>query len=209
MQVLFSKLIELFAHYGYWTVFFGVMLENTGLPIPGETVLLAASFLAANPPEPDFVALKIQWVIAVAIIAATMGDNIGYWIGARGGRPFIRRHARRFFIRQSHLDQAERIFQRYGAVTVFFARFITGLRVLAGPFAGILHLPWPRFFLFNLAGALVWASTVGLIGYFFGTEWPVLLKILRRFSLALLVLFFLVVLLIFLRSRSKVEHGGK
>lgn len=198
MQTLFEKFVHLFILYGYWTVFFGVMLENAGLPVPGETVLLVASFLAANS---DAVDLKIEWIILISICGATLGDNMGYWIGRRGGRPFLNRHAKRFFIRKNHLERAERVFQRYGSWTVFFARFITGLRVIAGPFAGVLHLPWPRFLLFNFLGAVVWATTISLVGYFFGSEWPLLLKILKRFQLVALAVLVVLVVVLYLRHR--------
>lgn len=200
MQALLQKLIQLFVLYGYWTVFFGVMLENAGLPVPGETVLLVASFLAANS---DAVDLKIQWIILIAIGGATLGDNLGYWIGRRGGRPFLDRHARRFFIHKHHIERAERVFQRYGAWTVFFARFITGLRVVAGPFAGVLHLPWPRFLIFNFAGAVVWSTAISLVGYFFGSEWPVLLKIIKRSQLVVLGIFLFLVAVLYWRTRAK------
>lgn len=200
MQTLFDKLVHLFILYGYWTVFFGVMLENAGLPIPGETVLLVASFLAANSDEVD---LNIRWIIVIAVLGATLGDNLGYWIGRRGGRPFLELHAKRFFIRKSHIDRAEREFHRYGSWTVFFARFITGLRVVAGPFAGVLHLPWLRFLLFNFSGAVVWATVISLVGYFFGSEWPLLLKIIKRFSVVALLAFAAIFLFIFFRNRRK------
>lgn len=198
MQEIFQRIVHLFILYGYWTVFFGVMLENAGLPVPGETVLLIAAFLAANS---DAVSLKIGWVILIAIAGATLGDNLGYWIGRRGGRPFLNRHARRFFIRVHHIERAERVFRRYGAWTVFFARFITGLRVLAGPFAGVLHLPWPKFLFFNFSGAVIWAVSISLAGYLFGSEWPLLLKIIRRFNLSLLGVALVVALVLFLRRR--------
>jgi membrane protein DedA with SNARE-associated domain len=200
MQQIFQKLVELFILYGYWTVFLGVMLENAGLPVPGETVLLVASFLAANS---DAVHLKIQWIIIIAIAGATLGDNIGYWLGRWGGRPFLNRYSKRFFIRAHHIEQAEQVFHRYGAWTVFFARFITGLRVVAGPFAGVLHLPWPRCFFFNFSGAIIWSTVISLVGYFFGSSWPLLLKIIKRFNLAVLALFLLLILVLYLRNRFK------
>ncbi|MFI5175393.1 MAG: DedA family protein [Terriglobia bacterium] len=204
MQQIFQEMVHLFVLYGYWTVFFGVMLENTGIPVPGETVLLVASFLSAHS---NAVELKIEWIIIIAICGATLGDNLGYWIGRRGGRPFLERHAKRFFIRKHHIEQAEGVFQRYGTWTVFFARFITGLRVVAGPFAGVLQLPWPRFLLFNFSGAVLWATAISLAGYFFGSEWPLLLKIIKRFNLVVLVAFILLVCFLYLRHRSK--HAGK
>ncbi|MDD5541726.1 MAG: DedA family protein [Acidobacteriia bacterium] len=200
MQDLFNKLLHLFILYGYWTVFFGVMLENAGLPVPGETVLLAATFLAANS---DLVDLKIQWIIVIAVCGATLGDNLGYLIGRHGGRPFLMRLSNRFLIRRSHIEHAERVFRRYGAVTVFFARFITGLRVVAGPFAGVLHLPWPKFLIFNFAGAVVWSTAISLVGYFFGSEWPLLIKIVKRFSFFILGLFVLIVIFLYRRHRRK------
>ncbi|MBZ5555266.1 MAG: DedA family protein [Acidobacteriia bacterium] len=201
MQETFQKIVHLFVLYGYWTVFFGVMLENAGLPVPGESVLLVASFLAAHSGAVD---LKIEWIIIVAICGATLGDNFGYWVGRRGGRPFLHRHARHFFIRKHHIEQAERVFHRYGAWTVFFARFITGLRVVAGPFAGILHLPWSRFLLFNFTGAVLWATAISLVGYFFGSQWPVLLKIIKQVDL--IVLAVLIVLAGFLYVRHRLRR---
>jgi membrane protein DedA with SNARE-associated domain len=153
--------------YGYFAVFFGVMLENAGLPVPGETLLITASGFASHGK------LSI-WVVAViAAVAAIIGDNIGFSIGRFGGRPVIEKYGRYVFIRQQQLDHVDRFFARYGSVAVFLARFIAGARVLTALIAGTSDMMWPEFLLFNALGALVWASAISALGYYgmhFGKE---------------------------------------
>jgi membrane protein DedA with SNARE-associated domain len=148
-----GELSSLFAKYGYWAVFFGVLLEDAGLPLPGETILLYASFLAHSKHE-----LQLPYVILIAIIAATMGDNIGYGLGRYGGRPLLDRYKHIFHISPEIVARGERLMERYGALAVFFGRFITGLRILAGPLAGTLHMSWKKFAIFNFLGAAAWVT---------------------------------------------------
>ncbi len=117
--------------YGYWAVGLALLIENAGIPVPGETILLIASFLAYS--EHD---LQLSWIIVVATIAATIGDNLGFAIGYYGGRPLFERYRAFFRIRQTTLNHGENLFARYGAATVFFARFVFGMRIIAGPMAG-------------------------------------------------------------------------
>src|SRR5579864_6985353 len=126
--------------YGYWAVAAALLLENAGLPVPGETVLLMASFLAYSEHT-----LQIVWIVVVGTLAATLGDNLGFAIGFYGGRPLLARYQEIFRIRNRTLQRGERLFARYGAATIFFARFVFGLRILAGPLAGVLRMPWLRF----------------------------------------------------------------
>ena len=149
-------------HYGLFLVFVLVAVEGAGVPLPGETALIAAAILASDGHYP------IEAVIAVGAAAAIMGDNTGYWLGRLGGRrllhrlPLIRNAVERL------LPRAERFFNRHGAKTVFVARFIAILRITAAWMAGISHMPWKRFFLFDAAGCIVWATAVGLIAFVFG-----------------------------------------
>src|SRR2546425_5439607 len=150
-------------HYGYWAVAVALLLENAGVPVPGETVLLMASFLAYS--ERD---LQMGWIIVVGTVAATLGDNLGYFLGYRGGRRLLERYQHIFRIRDATLAQGDRLFARYGAITVFFARFVFGMRIIAGPMAGVLRMPWRKFFAANFLGALVWVTVISGAGFFFG-----------------------------------------
>jgi membrane protein DedA with SNARE-associated domain len=163
-----EPLAALLARYGYAVVFAGVFLENVGLPVPGETALLAAGFLAQRG------TFSLPWVIGLGIAAAILGDNLGYWIGRLGGRRLAERHGRLVGLTPARLASLEAFFARHGPGTVFFARFLSGLRVFAAPVAGMSRLPWSRFLLYNAAGAIVWATAVGSVGYLFGRNWGLL-----------------------------------
>lgn len=153
---------HLVEQYGLFLLFVVVMLESFGLPLPGETALIAASVLAQRGH------LNIVAVIAVAAIAAIVGDNLGYWAGRKGGRrlleraPVVDRYAGRL------LPRAEQFFQRHGPKTVFIGRFVSVLRVTAAWMAGISHMSWWKFLAWNAAGGIVWAVLVGTISYYFG-----------------------------------------
>lgn len=162
---------EFYASYGYWVLFFGVMLENAGIPLPGETALLAAGYLCH---EESGSGLHMGWVMAVACVGAVIGDNIGYWLGRELARPRILRGKRFLFLTQERMKQAEYYFHKYGTFTVFIARFVAILRIVAGPAAGVSGMAWPRFFFANVAGAMAWSVAITLIGYFFGHAWSVL-----------------------------------
>jgi membrane protein DedA with SNARE-associated domain len=149
-------------HYGLVLLFAVVAIESFGVPLPGETALIAAGVLAERG-HFDLVA-----VVAVAAAAAIVGDNGGYWVGRTGGRrllarvPLVRRYAPRM------LPPAERFFRRHGAKTVFIGRFVSLLRVTAAWLAGISHMPWWRFLAWNAAGGIVWAALVGVVSFYFG-----------------------------------------
>src|SRR5438128_1779356 len=114
-EQIFALLRQFFQDYGYWTVAVALLIENAGVPVPGETILLFASFLAYS--EGD---LHLRWIILVGTVAATIGDNLGFAIGRRGGRPLLDRYQRIFRIRPASIARGERLFARYGAPTIFF-----------------------------------------------------------------------------------------
>src|SRR5712664_1504325 len=130
--------------YGYWAVFFGVMLENAGVPVPGETILLAAGFFAA---EGHF---HLWTVMAVAAFGAMLGDNTGYAIGHKIGRAALERYGRYVRLTPARLARMEKFFARHGNKTILLARFVAGLRVFAALFAGAARMPWRTFALYNL-----------------------------------------------------------
>jgi membrane-associated protein len=167
-----------FDQYGYWTVFFALLLENAGVPVPGETILLFASFLAFDEQE-----LKLRYIILVGIAAATLGDNIGYWIGRKGGRPLLDRYAHLFRIPASLIQKGETLFAKRGPLAIFFARFVFGMRIIAGPVAGVLKMDWRKFTIFNFLGAAVWVTVISIVGYKFGEEWEDLVRVMGRVNM--------------------------
>jgi membrane protein DedA with SNARE-associated domain len=130
-----------------------VLTESMGVPIPGELTVVSAALLAASG------VTNIFGVAAAAAVGAIIGDSIGYYIGHRGGRPLLERFGRRFpnHFGPTHLVRAERVFQRWGVWAVFFGRFVALLRILAGPLAGALRVPYRRFLLANASGGIAWS----------------------------------------------------
>ncbi|MEG3440316.1 DedA family protein [Pannus brasiliensis CCIBt3594] len=175
---------EIARQYGYWAVFIGIALENTGIPIPGETITIVGGFLAGSG-ELDY------WlVLAVTIAGAVIGDNFGYWIGRAGGWPLLVKVGTFFRVPVNKIEEARDKFRKNAAQAVFFGRFVTLLRIFAGPMAGIARMPYPSFFLCNLGGATVWAAIIVSASYFLGRLFPLheVVESIARFGLfALLV----------------------
>ena len=150
-------------NFGYAAVALFIMIESSGIPFPGETMLLLASFYAAVSHQ-----LQIPLVIACAAFGAIIGDNIGYFIGRTGGRSIVVRYGRYVFIKPEHLALAEAFFAKHGNKTVFFGRFITLLRAWAAFLAGVNHMQWRTFLFYNAAGGILWATIFGTLGYIAG-----------------------------------------
>ena len=157
-----SQILSLVAQYGYLIVFFGVLLESTGVPLPGETILLTAGALAQQGH------LYLGDAIVFGILGAVVGDQIGYWVGREGGRPFVLRWGRYVLVTTEHLAQAERFFSRHGGKAVFLARFVAGLRVFGALVAGISRMRWRTFFFYNALGGMLWATAAVTVGYLLG-----------------------------------------
>ena len=192
-------LVDLFARYGYLVVFAGVFLENAGLPVPGETALLAGAALA------KFGRLSLFWVIVTAICAAILGDNLGFLIGRKAGRGLAERHGWKIGLTRARLAQFDRFFDRHGAKTVFIARFVTGLRVFCAFLAGSSGLEWRTFLLYNAMGAIVWSITIAAAGYLLAYSWDTLEKWIGRTGLIALAAIGLVAVLAVMRRRSHKE----
>jgi membrane protein DedA with SNARE-associated domain len=180
---LFEMLRGYLAHYGYWAVGAALLLENAGLPVPGETILLLASFLAYSEHK-----LALPYVILVGVCAATLGDNVGFAIGFYGGRPLLERYQKALRIKPAVIARGEELFARYGSATIFAARFIAGLRIIAGPLAGVLRMPWRKFLWFNFLGAVLWVSVIASVGYLFGKHWETLVDLVQDANLAIAIL---------------------
>ncbi len=159
---VFHTLAPLLSHYGYLAVGGLVMLEDFGVPVPGETVLIAAAVYAGAG------RLNVVLVAVIAFVAAVVGDNIGYVIGYFGGRELVLRWGRYVFLTPSRLEKAERFFKRNGGKVVTVARFIEGLRQANGIIAGVTEMPWLRFLVFNAVGAALWVGLWTTAGYLAG-----------------------------------------
>jgi membrane protein DedA with SNARE-associated domain len=149
--------------YGYWAVLIFVAIESTGIPFPGETMLLAAAIYAGTTHH-----LSIPFVIAAAAGGAILGDNLGFWVGREGGYRLLRRYGKYIRLDERKLKLGQYLFQKHGGKVVFFGRFVAVLRAWAAFLAGTNRMTWPRFLVFNAAGGIVWATVYGLGGYALG-----------------------------------------
>ncbi len=186
-----GSILSLIAQYGYLIVLLGVMLESAGVPLPGETTLVVSGVLAQQG------YLDLGDVILFGILGAVIGDQIGYWVGREGGRPFVLRWGRYVLITPERLQHAEEFFERHGGKAVFLARFIADLRVFGALIAGISRMHWRTFFFYNALGGAIWATAAVLAGYLVGgsvqlvAQWVGQASVLLGILLALAVVFYL------------------
>lgn len=179
-----ETLQELAQLYGYWAVGIGIMLENTGVPLPGETITLVGGFLAGSGE------LNYWFVLASAIAGAVIGDNLGYWIGFYGGWPLLVRVGRLFRLPEEQMIEVRKRFAENAVRAVIFGRFVALLRIFAGPLAGLTQMPYPKFLLCNAIGASSWASVMVTLAYFAGRIIPLetLVSSVAQFAIAALVI---------------------
>ena len=163
-------------HFGYLAVLLFVMIEDFGVPVPGESILIAAAAYAGAG------RLNIVAVGVTGFVAAVIGDNIGYAIGRYGGRPLVLRWGRYVRLTAQRLDKAEASFQRHGPWIITIARFVEGLRQVNGILAGISRLGWPRFAVFNALGAALWAGTWVSLGYLAGHHIDTIYRLITRYT---------------------------
>lgn len=187
--------------YGYWTVAATLLLENAGLPLPGETILLLASFFAYSQHN-----LRLSYIILVGVCAATIGDNLGFVIGHYGGRALLQRYGRTLRIREAAIRRGEDLFARYGAATIFVARFIAGMRVIAGPLAGVLRMDWRKFAIFNFLGAALWVTVIATVGYLFGRHWYTLFRVVKGFNILLLFIAAFVIFVFWVKRKGRQQR---
>jgi membrane protein DedA with SNARE-associated domain len=158
-----GQIEALLSTYGYALILLVVACESAGLPLPGETILVSAAIYAGTTHN-----LEIAWVVAAATCGAIVGDNVGFWLGRELGPRFLRRVGPTLGLDERRQRLGAYLFRRHGGKIVFFGRFVALLRAFAALLAGVNRLPPLRFFIFNAAGAVVWASIFGLGGYIFG-----------------------------------------
>ncbi|HEV2161449.1 MAG TPA: DedA family protein [Stellaceae bacterium] len=165
MHADIGHLVHQYVHdYGYLAVFVGIFLEDFGMPVPGETLLVSAAAFAGQD------ALNIWMIAGFAWVAAVLGDNIGFLIGHSGGRGLLVRHGRRIGITAERLAKVDRFVKRYGAPVIIFARFVVIARQLNGIAAGSLGMPWWRFLIFNCIGAALWVGFWSTLAYWLGKK---------------------------------------
>jgi len=181
------------AHYGLWAIGLLITLEDFGIPVPGETILIAGSIYAGAG------RLNIVAVGLVGFIAAVIGDNIGFAIGHFGGRRLALRWGKYVFLTEERLDKAEAFFDRRGAIVITFARFVEGLRQANGIIAGITGMHWLRFLIFNAIGAALWVGTWVSAGYFAGNHITAIYHYITLYSYYALVALVLVILAFVIR----------
>ncbi|MBW8795107.1 MAG: DedA family protein [Streptomyces sp.] len=171
-----AHLAPLLGHYGYWAVGAVVLVEDFGVPAPGETILIAAGVYAGAGQ------LNIVAVAVIAFAAAVIGDNIGYLIGHTGGRAFVHRWGRYVFLTPERFRRAEEFFTRHGGKIVVVARFVEGLRQVNGIIAGTSGMPWRRFLVFNALGAALWVGLWTSLAYVTGTHITAVYDAISRYQ---------------------------
>ena len=174
-----EQILHLISQYGYLFVLFGVMLESAGIPLPGETILLASGVLVQQG------TFDLKYVLIFGILGAIAGDQIGYWTGRKGGRPFVLRWGQYVRITPERLGRAENFFARHGGKAVFLARFVAGLRVFGALTAGMSRMNWRTFTFYNVLGGMTWATAATLAGYLLGGSLGLIEQWVGRASLLL------------------------
>ena len=190
--------------YGYWAVLVFVAIESTGLPFPGETMLLVAAIYAGKTHH-----LFIPLVIVAAASGAILGDNVGFWIGREGGYRLLRRYGRYIRLDERKLKLGQYLFLKHGGKVVFFGRFIAVLRAWAAFLAGTNRMRWVPFLFFNALGGIVWATLFGLGGYFLGNNVHRLTGPVGIIASVLAVLLIIGFLLFLRRNEQRLEDEAE
>jgi membrane protein DedA with SNARE-associated domain len=193
---------KLLLDYGLVLLFVTVGIESAGVPVPGEAGLIAAAVLAHSGHY------SIVSVIVVAAAGAIVGDNIGYWLGRLGGRRLLERWSVTRRYAERTLPPAERFFEKHGAKTVFFGRFIALLRVTSAWLAGISRMHWWMFFIWNAAGGIIWATGIGLLAYYAGKAVADAVSRYGLYGVIALVVLAVIAFVVLRIVRKRVEGSG-
>lgn len=197
---MLTTLNGLVSIYGYWIVFGLIVLESLGLPLPGETILVIAGAYAAAGH------LSIESVILAGLLGAIVGDMGGYWIGRSGGAALMARILGSRY--EAHLQKGHAFFDRYGPPAVLFARFVPVVRVISADLAGMTKMRFGQFSLFDVIGGVAWATVMGILGYIFGNNLPVLDKLLQRLGLGMVVIIAFLALAVWIARRFTRNEAG-
>jgi membrane protein DedA with SNARE-associated domain len=198
-----DTLNNLLATFGYAAVFLFIAIESSGIPFPGETMLLTASAYAGAGH------LQIPFVILAAIAGAITGDNLGYLLGRTGGRRLVLRYGRHVRLDEQRLGAAQAYYRRHGDKTVFFGRFLALLRAWSAFLAGLNHMPWPKFVAFDAAGAITWSTLWGVLAFEFGRNLSAVRRLVTDVGIAGVVVIALAIIAFFYwrrRARLRAER---
>lgn len=201
MEWLARVLTYVLARWGYLALAAGLLGENAGLPLPGETILMYSSFVAHKAKE-----LNILLVILVGIGAAVIGDNLGFLAGRHFG-PRLLNWLKQKFHMDEDIAAAEDQIHRHGPATVFWARFVFGLRTIAGPVAGSLHMDWKKFFVANVLGAVSWVTTIAMSGYLFANQFRSLAGYIEKVSWGITGGIFAAGYVLWRRKKKRMREG--
>ena len=175
----FTRLLQTYTYPGVLSL---VMLESLGIPLPGEIALVTAAAYASLGHN-----VSIVVVITLAALGAIVGGVLGYWIGIKGGLPLVTRYGGYVGVRQSHVEKAHGFFERNGAKTILFGRFVAVLRTWAALIAGAACMSFTKFVAYNTLGSIVWAIVFGILGFYFGRDLPLLERYISRVSFGILI----------------------
>lgn len=203
-QVTGQTLTHLLATYGYWAVLLTVAVESTGIPVPGETMLLSAAVYAGATHH-----LAVPLVIGAAAAGAILGDNLGYLAGREGGYRLLRRYGPFVRLTDRRLALGQYLFRRHGGKVVFLGRFVAVLRMWAAFLAGAHYMPWPRFLAFNAAGGLLWATVYGVGGALLGHSMQTLTGLVGVVAIALALCGMAAVFLILRHAEQRLEDDAQ
>jgi membrane protein DedA with SNARE-associated domain len=186
---------------GYPAAGLGLLVESAGIPFPGETMTLAAAAYAGAG------RLDVRVVVLVAAAASLAGANLGYGAGYRGGRPFVERFSHALHLNPGHMARTEAFFARYGAATVLFGRFVLGLRTWSALMAGMARMPFWRFQLASAAGALIWATVIGAIGFYLGRNWGLVTRLVGYLGVGGVIVVVALILALWVIRRRALRIG--
>jgi membrane protein DedA with SNARE-associated domain len=198
-----GDLAPLLDHWGYLAVGGLLFVEDFGVPVPGETVLIAAAVYAGTGQ------LNIVAVVVIAFVAAVVGDNVGYAIGRFGGHRLVDRYGRYVLLTPERVGKAEAFFTRHGGKVVTVARFIEGLRQANGIIAGMSRMTWSRFLMFNALGAAIWVGVWSALGYYAGQNVNTIYPVIQRYELYLLGALVAVVVFFIVRHLRRRHRGTR
>jgi membrane protein DedA with SNARE-associated domain len=191
---------HLVSQYGYWAVVALVGAESLGVPLPGETILIAAGTYAGHTHR-----LSVWVIFAAAVSAAIIGNNIGYWIGVKGGYPLLRRYGRYLHLSDANIKVGRYVFDNHGGSVVFFGRFVAVLRTYAAFLAGTNRMPWREFLPFNAAGCIVWAAIFSFGSYSFGNTLRRASSTINLILVAVAVVAIVIAIVVIRRQSQRLE----
>jgi membrane protein DedA with SNARE-associated domain len=206
LEKLFFLIKDIVSHFGYWGVSIGMLIESMCIPLPSEAVLPMAGYMVADG------TLNFFWVNITVAIGSLTGSLIAYFVGYYGGRPFILKYGKSFFISEEKFDKADHIFNKYGGAAVFFGRLLPIIRTFISLPAGIARMDLKKFILFSLTGMLPWNAILIYLGYKFGDNYKTVVRpVFKKFedvviALIILAILFLVYRAIASRRKKKLSH---